>query len=96
MDPDFTRTTLQIKVQYDIRLYFCCCGAGNIENLLKDHFTVQTDENGHEFVAKTYDEMTKNHKTGEKEIISGIMPASGDKKMCPVHSFKKYLEHLHL
>ncbi len=48
-----------------------------------------------EYIAKTTDELTKNHQNGKKELISGIMPARPDHKMCPVCSFKKYMEHLH-
>ena len=45
------------------------------------------------YVYKDQDELTKNHKNiGEK--ISGFMPENRDDPLCPVKSFRKYLEHL--
>ena len=45
------------------------------------------------FVQKVKDELTKNHKEAEN-IVSGYMPENKDDKLCPVASFRKYLDHL--
>ena len=45
------------------------------------------------FVKKVKDELTKNHRKPE-QIVSGIMPENRDDPLCPVKSFRKYLEHL--
>ena len=45
------------------------------------------------FVQKVKDELTKNHKEAEC-IVSGLMPENRDDRLCPVASFRKYLEHL--
>ena len=51
------------------------------------------------YVCKVKDEMTKNHKDTGDEITTGFMPqiltAEGKPhKMCPVHSFVNYINHL--
>ena len=38
--------------------------------------------------------LTKNHKDID-EKISGFMLGNKDDRLCPVRSFKKYLDHLH-
>ena len=46
----------------------------------KSTFTVKTDgEIGLKYVIKTEDELTKNHRETDKELISGVMPASSGK-----------------
>ena len=45
------------------------------------------------FVQKIKDELTKNH-TEAENIVSGLMPENKDDKLCPVASFRKYLQHL--
>ena len=45
-------------------------------------------------VIKVKDELTKNHRNIEN-IISGVMPENKTDPMCPVASFRSYLEHLH-
>ena len=94
MDPDISANSLQRKVQFDIRLYFARRGCENMENMKKDHFKLHFDMKSEGwFVVKAKDELTKNHKDIEK-IVSGIMPENKDDRLCPVRSFKKYIEHL--
>ena len=45
------------------------------------------------YVQKIKDELTKNHKEAEN-IVTGLMPENKDDRLCPVRSFRKYLEHL--
>ena len=45
------------------------------------------------FVKKVKDKLTKNHKEAEN-IVSGLMPENKDDRLCPVASFRKYLQHL--
>eukprot|EP00057_Strongylocentrotus_purpuratus_P018990 XP_011673464.1 PREDICTED: uncharacterized protein KIAA1958-like [Strongylocentrotus purpuratus] len=86
-----TPSGLQAKVWFEIALYFCRRGRENLRELNKDHFKIETDENGHEFVTQNVDEMTK--KTREDNLSSrtdgGRMYSTG-RADCPVASFKKY------
>ena len=45
------------------------------------------------YIQKIKDELTKNHKEAEN-IVTGLMPENKDDRLCPVRSFRKYLEHL--
>ena len=45
------------------------------------------------YVYKDQDELNENHKDIE-EKMSGFMPENRDDPLCPVKSFRKYLEHL--
>ena len=50
-------------------------------------------------VFKSKDEMTKNHQETKNPIVTGFMPqilnSDGTvNRMCPVHSFENYLNHL--
>ena len=94
MDPDFSAESLQRKVQFDIRLYFARRGCENMETMGKDHFKMIFDSK-HEtwYVIKSKDELTKNHRDIEG-TISGIMPENKDDRLCPVRSYRMYLEHL--
>ena len=95
MNPQNGAANLQRKVQFDIRLYFCRCGCENMEKMMKDDFKIKYNEKNDEwYVIKVKDEMTKNHREAE-QIVSGIMPENKTDPMCPVQSFRKYLEHLH-
>lgn len=47
------------------------------------------------YVKKVKDEMTKNHKQIDDEIVTGFMPEIPGNHMCPVKSFEKYVSHLH-
>ena len=63
MDPDGDRDSLQRKVQFDIRFYFCRRGAENMETMKKTMFAVWiNDKTGEEYVSKVEDEATKNHR----------------------------------
>ena len=51
------------------------------------------------FVKKVKDEMTKNHKETNAEVLSGFMPQILDSngqphKLCPVRSFENYINNL--
>ena len=94
LDPEYSPQSLQNKVQFDIRLYFARRGCENMEKMLKDTFEIQFDQKNESwYVTKKRDELTKNHKDIET-TESGIMPENPDDKMCPVRSFRKYLDHL--
>ena len=96
MDPDNERESLQRKVQFNIRFFFCRRGAENMEIMKRNMFAVKTDtKTVTEYVCKVQDEATKNHQETDQDIITAIMPANSDDKYCPVHSFKMYLSHLH-
>ena len=45
------------------------------------------------YVVKVKDELTKNHRDMEN-LVSGVMPENKDDIMCPVKSFRTYIEHL--
>ncbi|CAG2236087.1 KCTD1_15 [Mytilus edulis] len=86
---------LQNKVQFDIRLYFCRRGMENMPQMTKSTFSVKTDpKTGLKYVVKTLDELTKNHRSSDKEKTSGIMPENSGSEYCPVSSFEKYVNKL--
>ena len=86
---------LQNKVQFDIRLYFFRRGAENMHAMKKSTFTVKVDaKTGREYVSKAVDELTKNHREGDKESSSGYMPENPEDPLCPVKSFKLYVSKL--
>ena len=76
-------------------IYICRRGRENLKELKRDHFTVQTDSDGRQYVAQAVDEMTK--KTREDNRSSrkdaGRMYETGTKS-CPVASFQKYVSQL--
>ena len=62
----------------------------------KSDFKVEFDQKQEIwYVIKTTDELTKNHKE-IGNIVSGLMPENRDDHLCPVRSFRMYLEHLNL
>ena len=94
MDSEISPLTLQRKVQFDIRFYFARRGCKNMEKMLKDDFKLCFDAKTETwFITKTHDELTKNHK-GIEDPEAGLMPENRDDKMCLVHSFKMYINHL--
>ena len=102
LNPDGTPRQLQNKVQFDIRYYFCRRGGENIHDMKKNTFELDFDTDTRiAFVKKVTDEMQKNHKEANSEIITGFMPqiivpATGNPhRMCPVRSFELYLHRLH-
>ena len=83
-------------MQFDIRFYFARRGAENMHSMTKETFVLRIDSNtNQEFIAKAQDELVKNHRAGDKESYSGIMPANVDSALCPVKSFKLYYSKLH-
>ena len=62
MDPDKDPASLQRKVQFDLRFYFCRRGMENMDEMKKDHFELRYKTETEEWhVIKTKDELTKNH-----------------------------------
>ena len=95
LDPDYNAESLQRKVQFDIRLHFARRGCENMEKMMKDHFKLEFDMKSEVwYVIKNRDELTKNHKDIDHQA-SGIMPQNKDDRLCPVRSYKMYLEKLH-
>ncbi|CAG2208062.1 unnamed protein product [Mytilus edulis] len=41
------------------------------------------------------DELTKNHRESDKELVSGVMPESPGSVYCPVASYENYIRRLH-
>lgn len=101
MDPDLGPRQLQNKVMFDIRYYFCRRGGENIEDMTKSTFQLHYDvETKITYVKKVKDEMTKNHKENDNEIVTGFMPQllgpdGNPHKMCPVRTFENYIGYLH-
>ncbi|KAK7094672.1 hypothetical protein V1264_006191 [Littorina saxatilis] len=90
MSPN-TPTGLLNKVQFDVRFYFFRRGLENFEKMTKDTFGVKIDQTtGKQYVIKRFDELTKNHRAGDEELVTGVMPETGDSS-CPVYSYNKYL-----
>ena len=94
MDPEGDNFSLQRKVQFDIRFFFARRGSENMDKMRKTDFQLTFDQKSETwFVKKIRDELTKNHRDRE-QIITGCMPENRDDPLCPVASFKKYIEHL--
>lgn len=100
LDPDLGPQQLQNKVQLDIRYYFCRRGGENVHDFKKDTFTLMFDnESKIAYVKKTRDELTKNHRENDTEMVTGFMPQLLDMnghphRLCPVRSFENLLSHL--
>ena len=100
MDPDRSPTHLQRKVMFDIRYYMCHSGGENINDMTKNTFQLNFDtETNISFVCKVEDEVQRNHKEYDEEIITGFMPqilnADGTShKLCPVRAFENYINKL--
>ena len=94
LDPDLSPRSLQHKVQSDVRFYFARRGAENMDKMTKQSFKLEFHQKTETwYVVKNMDELTKNHKEID-EKVSGFMPENKDDKLCPVRSYKKYIEHL--
>ena len=94
LDPTKRLKSLQRKVQFDTRLYFCHRGAENIEKIKKTDFRVRyNSKTNKEYVIKVKDTLTKTHRDTEN-IISGIMPENKTDPLCLVAFFGKYISHL--
>ncbi|XP_061169503.1 uncharacterized protein LOC133178844 [Saccostrea echinata] len=90
---------LQMKVWFDVMFYMCRGGRENLRYMTKSTFGVNTDSCGRQFVFQAVDEADKNHSvdgTPDDTIGEGRMYAQPGNVMCPVASFKKYLDKLHL
>ena len=67
----------------------------NIQNMKKTDFELKYSTKHEEWiVVKVKDKLTKNH-CNIKNIVSGVMPENKTDPMCPVLTFKTYIEHLH-
>lgn len=87
---------------WDIHYFFCRRGGENLDKMTKSTFELQYDvDTKMAYVKKVKDEMTKNHRENDSEIVTGFMPQLLDPttgrphKMCPVRSFENYIYHLH-
>ena len=95
MDPTISPATLQNKVQFDLRFFFCRRANENIDKFQKDTFVIQLDpDTGMRYVIKQIDELTKNHREHSTDLVTGIMPELRGSPKCPVSSFEKYFTHL--
>ena len=100
LDPDAGPRELQRKVMFDIRYYFCRRGGENIHDFTVRTFELQYDTTtGITYVKKIVDEMTKNHREKDTELITGFMPQLKNPdgsiaKLCPVRSFENYINAL--
>ena len=78
----------------NIRFFFCRRGAENMDKMQKDDFKIEFNQEKETwYVVKVKDELTKNHRSAE-QIISGFIPENKDDRLCPVRSFRMYLDHL--
>ena len=100
MDPESGPRELQTKVMFDIRYYFCHRGGENIKDMIIGTFELKYDPHtGISYVQKTIDELTKNHREKDTELITGFMPqiknADGSvAKLCPMRSYENYINSL--
>lgn len=82
---------------FNIRFYFCHRGGENLESFMKDTFSLQHDtKTGMAYVKKVRDEMTKNQRQHDTEMVTGFMPQllienGHPHKMCPVRSYENYI-----
>lgn len=65
-----------------------------MEKLKKDHFKLVTDENGIEYLVQAKDELTKNHRKLETREQRSYMMENKTDPLCPIVSYKKYMQHL--
>ena len=80
---------------FDIRFYFARRGSENFKQMTINTFKVVHDElNQIIYVRKVEDELQKNHKEIDNEIITGYMPEIDGDPLCPVESFREYISHL--
>ena len=97
MDPNNTPKSLQNKVQFDLRIFLCRRGNENVYEMTKKTFEIATDPStGLKYVYKDQDELDKNHGADATDIVCGIMPEMKESPSCPVISFHKYIDSLHL
>ena len=86
---------------FNIRYYMCCRGGENIKDITKEMFQLHYDpETKFSYVKKVVDEIQKNHKECDNEIITGFMPEmlntdGTSHKLCPVKAFQRCMYNLH-
>ena len=57
--------------------------------MTKNTFIVKIDpETNRKYVTKNIDELTKNHRADDKEMVSAMMPEQPARPFCPVRSFE--------
>lgn len=96
LNPTRSPKSLQAKVMFDIRFYFARRGAENFKEMTVNSFRIEFDQTTNlHYIVKNLDELQKNHKETDNEIISGYMPELPYNVFCPVDSFRKYMAHLH-
>ena len=67
----------------------------NIEKFTKGTFQLREHgSSGLKYIAKTFDEKTKNHQLDMAHTQTACMPEVKGSKFCPVSSYLKYLSHL--
>ena len=88
-------TGLQDKVWFELMLFICRRGRENLRDIKKDHFLIEKDENGRQYVTQAVDELTKKCRedSSSSRADAGRMYETGDED-CPVASFRKYLSKL--
>ena len=65
-----------------------------MDKMTRDSFKVEFDGICETwYVVKNVDKLTKNHKEID-EKVSGFMPENKDDRLCPVRSYRMYIEHL--
>ena len=94
MDPSKSPESLQRKVQFDIRLHFARRGCENMEKMLVNDFQLHFNKKKELwYLVKVRDELTKNHQE-IGDVVSGYMPENPTDKLCPIKSYRLYVEHL--
>ena len=89
---------LQTKVWFDLMFYLCRRGQKNLRSMSKSTFGIKADSSGREFVYQKEDEFDKNHRdspTPGDTVGEGRIYARPGDPLCPVLSYKSYLERLH-
>ena len=89
---------LQSKVWFDLMFYLCRRGQEKLRYMSKSTFGINTDSSGQEFVYQKGDEFDKNHRDSSAPgdtVGEGRMYARPGDPLCPVLSYKSYLERLH-
>ncbi len=71
-------------------------GRGGLRELTKDYLVLCTDDQGHEYFDKAYNELDKNHRENkDMDDNEGIISAREGDPDCPVMHIKDYLAKLH-
>ena len=96
MDPS-TPTDRVNRFQMNARLYFCRRANENMESMTKDTFVIRTyPATGRRYVMKKADELIKNRREMDREIISGHIPEDPETpEYCMFRNFETYLQKLH-